>query len=314
MPLEDLGQGDRRSTTVSVCLPALNEEETIGPICEAIQAELMPKLVDELLVIDSGSLDATAEVARAAGARVHHVDDISPRVARGGKGEALWKSLAVARGEVVVWIDSDILNFGPDFVSRLVEPLLESPELVMTKGYYRRPLAIGDGTYTEEGGGRVTELALRPLLNLLAPELSGVIQPLSGEYAVRTEVARDLPFFSGYGVDIGILIDVVTCYGFNSLRQVDLGTRVHGNRSLRALGQTSFEVLAAFIAGVAGRGSISVHRPLGEMLCQFDSNHRAIVTHSEIREFPSWRSLETEMSEGELKGPVEESGPAEAVA
>ena len=297
MVLEGNASASGRALTVGVCLPALDEEATIGPICEAIRRDLMPHLVDELLVIDSGSRDGTAAVASAAGAAVHHVRDIAPHVERGGKGEALWKSLAVARADIVVWVDSDIHNFDSGFVSRLVEPLLDSPELVMTKGYYRRPLAIGDGTYMEQGGGRVTELALRPLLNLLVPELSGIIQPLSGEYAIRSEAARSLPFFSGYGVDIGLLVDVTARFGSSAIRQVDLGTRVHENRSLRSLGRTSFEVLAAFLTRLAKEGRLTLHQPLGTVLRQFDAAHRSVSVDGRITEFPAWRSLDSEIEE-----------------
>lgn len=284
-----------RDTTVSVCLPARNEEQTIGAICESIRRAHMPHLVHELIVIDSGSTDSTAHVARAAGAVVHHVDDISPRVPRGGKGEALWKSLAVARGDLVVWVDSDISNFDPGFVSRLIEPFMTTPDVVMTKGYYRRPIAIGGGGYAEQGGGRVTELALRPLLNLLTPEMSGIIQPLSGEYAIRREVARSLPFYAGYGVDIGLLVDVIAAYGMSSIIQVDLGTRIHENRSLNDLGQTSFEVLAAFVQRVADRGDLTLHRDLGTTLRQFDHNHRSSVSTPQLRELPRWDSLDAGM-------------------
>lgn len=286
------GSGAGGAVTVSVCLPALDEQETIGLICESIRRELMPAIVDELLVIDSRSADGTADAARSAGASVHHVDDISPLVSAGGKGEALWKSLAVARGDVIVWIDSDIRNFDPKFVSRLVAPFLVSPDLVMTKGYYRRPIAIGDGTLTE-GGGRVTELALRPLLNLLTPELSEIVQPLSGEYAIRRDVALSLPFYAGYGVDIGLLVDVIASYGLDSIRQVDLGTRVHENRSLRDLGRTSFEVLTAFVERVASQGGLTLHREMGRSLRQFDGNHRPVISSPQIRELPSWDSFDS---------------------
>lgn len=296
MSLDDQALGAGRDVTVSVCLPALDEEKTIGAICACIRRELMPGLVDELLVIDSGSKDGTAAAARTAGATVHHVNDISPLVRGGGKGEALWKSLAVARGDVVVWIDSDIRNFDAAFVSRLVEPFLASPELVMTKGYYRRPISIGDGIYTEQGGGRVTELALRPLLNLLTPELSEMVQPLSGEYAIRRDIARSLPFYAGYGVDIGLLVDVISAYGRKSIRQVDLGARVHENRSLRALGKTSFEVLAAFLERTADRGGLTLHRQLGTALCQFDDDHHPVVSNPQIRELPPWDSLEVDVA------------------
>src|SRR5918992_506237 len=158
MPHRRNENGSRSS--VSVCLPALNEETTIGGICKAIRSELMPGLVDELIVIDTGSADTTTAVAAAAGAAVYRVDDIGPRLRSGGKGEALWKSVAVARGDVIVWIDSDIQNFTPDFVTRLITPLLASSRLIMTKAYYRRPLQLDATSHDDEGGGRITEIAL----------------------------------------------------------------------------------------------------------------------------------------------------------
>ncbi|MGH2807618.1 MAG: glucosyl-3-phosphoglycerate synthase [Actinomycetota bacterium] len=270
--------------TVSVCLPALDEEATIGAICSSIRTSLMPRVVDELIVIDSGSSDATAVVAEESGARVHHVDDIAPRLQAGGKGEALWKSLAVARGDIVVWIDSDIRNFTPAFVTKLVGPLVRSPELVMTKAFYRRPLLLEDH---EGSGGRVTELGVRPLLNLLYPELAHIVQPLSGEYALRRDAALDLNFFSGYGVDIGLLIDAVRRFGTSALRQVDLGTRVHNHRSLHDLGRTSFEVQKALLTRMADVGRVALDREMADRLVQFDADHAPRVTYDEMVELPS---------------------------
>jgi glucosyl-3-phosphoglycerate synthase len=249
----------------------------------------MPGTVDELIVIDTGSSDSTRATAAAAGAEVYHVEDIAPQLDEGGKGEALWKSVAVARGDVVVWIDSDIHNFTPDFVTRLVKPLLASPDVAMTKAYYRRPLQRGSSTNDDDGGGRVTEIALRPLVNLLCPELTEIIQPLSGEYAIRREVALGLAFFSGYGVDIGLLVDVVHDYGPAAVRQVDLGTRVHTNRSLHALGRTSFEVMTAFLTRMADLGRLSLHEPLGETLRQFDAGDRPSIARSAVVQLPPWR-------------------------
>jgi glucosyl-3-phosphoglycerate synthase len=285
-PVTEPGNG----SSVSVCLPALNVESTIAEICMSIQGSLMPAVVDELIVIDSGSRDATPARAAAAGADVYHVDDIAPRVDGGGKGEALWKSVAVARGDIIVWIDSDIHNFTPQFVSRLVNPLLASPGLVMTKAYYRRPLQRDAISQDDDGGGRVTEIALRPLVNLLCPELAAVIQPLSGEYAIRRQVAFDLPFFSGYGVDIGLLVDVVREHGLSAVHQVDLGTRVHTNRSLHALGRTSFEVMTAFFTCMADQGRLSLEAPLGDTLRQFDVSNQPSDAHSDVVQLPPWRS------------------------
>jgi glucosyl-3-phosphoglycerate synthase len=282
-------------SSVSVCLPALNEETTIAGICKAIRAALMPGVVDELIVLDTGSSDATTTVAGAAGAVVYKVDDIAPRLQGGGKGEALWKSVAVARGDIIVWIDSDIQNFTPDFVTRLISPLLGSPRLIMTKAYYRRPLQLDATSHDDEGGGRVTEIALRPLMNLLYPKLADVVQPLSGEYAVRREVALDLPFFSGYGVDIGLLVDIVSRYGLAAIHQVDLGIRLHNNRSLHALGRTSFEVLAAFLTRMADQDRLTLHEPLSDALRQFDAGNNPFVSHPDVMELPPWRSLSTEI-------------------
>ena len=261
-------------TRISVCLPARNEAATIAAICGTIRTDLVEAgVVDELLVIDSGSTDETSELAAAAGAKVHATASILPELdldpGPGGKGEAMWKSLAVTTGDVVVWIDADIRGFEPSFVTRLVAPLLADPAAVMTKGFYKRPI---EG---EAGGGRVTELGARPLLRVLYPRLSGVIQPLSGEYALRRGVAQTLPFVTGYGVDAALLIDVVHRHGLDALVQVDLGTRVHRNRGLLDLGVTSFEVMHAIIERLRAIGAIGLHDPLPSSLIQFDDSYRS---------------------------------------
>jgi glucosyl-3-phosphoglycerate synthase len=241
-------------TRIGVCLPALNEATTIGEICGCISSLLMKDvpLVDELVVIDSGSEDGTQRVARDAGAVVHD----SP--ASGGKGEALWKSLAVLDTDVIVWLDSDTRDFGPHFVTSLVAPLLQNSAVVMAKGFYRRP-------------ARVTELVVRPLINLLHPRLQGVIQPLSGECAVRRHALLDLPFFTGYAVEIGLLVDVVDRYGLDALVQVDLGTRVHRNQDITALGRMAFHVIAAMLARLDAIGRIKLADELTDALVQFDA-------------------------------------------
>ncbi|HVL33850.1 MAG TPA: glucosyl-3-phosphoglycerate synthase [Actinomycetota bacterium] len=226
------------ATSVSVVLPALNEGATIGPICKTITTELMQErpLVDELIVIDGGSTDDTARSARAGGALVVHADDLIPEVPRvPGKGESLWRSLSIASGDIVVWIDADIRNFGPHFVSRLIAPLICDEAVSFVKAFYRRPLAQGDALLPG-GGGRVTELLARPLLNTLFPELGGLLQPLSGEYAGRRDVLMQLPFFTGYSVEVGLLIDLLDLVGLEGIAQVDLEERVHRNRPLDELG------------------------------------------------------------------------------
>lgn len=231
---------------ISVCLPARDEESTVGEIVSTIREALVldVALVDEVLVIDDHSRDRTAAAAAGAGARVLAAAEISPELAAGpGKGAALWRSLQVAKGEVVVWCDADIVGFDPSFVTSLAGPLLLDEEVAFVKGFYERPLVAG-----VDGGGRVTELVARPALALLFPELSGIVQPLSGEYAGRREALSQLRFASGYGVDIGLLIDVFERFGPAALAQVDLGERQHRNRPLHELGPQAAEVLQAVLA------------------------------------------------------------------
>ncbi|MFI6704564.1 glucosyl-3-phosphoglycerate synthase [Streptomyces sp. NPDC050509] len=232
-----------RGSTVSVVLPALDEEETVGAIVAVIRRELMERvrLVDELVVIDSGSTDRTAEVAAAAGARVVHRDAILPRLpALPGKGEVLWRSLLVTSGDIVCFVDADLREFSPDFVSGIVGPLLTDPEVQFVKAMYDRPLGGGTGGGTEGGagqGGRVTELVARPLLNLHWPRLAGFVQPLGGEYAARRSLLERLPFPVGYGVELGLLVDALHTVGLDALAQVDVGVRLHRHQDDRALGR-----------------------------------------------------------------------------
>ncbi|PVC83173.1 glucosyl-3-phosphoglycerate synthase [Streptomyces sp. CS131] len=233
--LTDARAADPRRTSVSVVLPALNEEATVGAIVAVIRRELMEKvqLVDELVVIDSGSTDATAAVARAAGARVVHRDAVLPRIpALPGKGEVLWRSLLVTSGEIVCFVDADLKDFSADFVSGTVGPLLTDPTVQFVKAMYDRPLGDSAGQ-----GGRVTELVARPLLNLHWPQLAGFVQPLGGEYAVRRSLLERLPFPVGYGVELGLLVDALHTVGLDALGQVDVGVRRHRHQDGQALGR-----------------------------------------------------------------------------
>ncbi|MDQ3954766.1 MAG: glucosyl-3-phosphoglycerate synthase [Actinomycetota bacterium] len=261
------------NTSTTVCLPALNEEATIEGICRSIRRDLVDGvgLVDELLVVDSGSHDRTAEIASAAGAAVVDASSVlsdAPCGSGGGKGAALWKSLHVTTGDVLVWLDSDVTNFSPRFVCGLLWPLLLDPDVHMTKAFYQRPLqGQKDGP---PGGGRVTEMTARPLLQLLLPDLGGIVQPLAGECAIRRSTARSLPFITGYGVDVALLIDLVQSRGLDALAQVDLGRRAHRNKTTDELGRMAFEVARAILSRAEAAGEIKLAHQLPEGLIQFD--------------------------------------------
>ncbi|MEU6295919.1 glucosyl-3-phosphoglycerate synthase [Streptomyces erythrochromogenes] len=237
-PLDQLLDLKRAAgTTVSVVLPALDEEATVGAIVEVVRRELIEglpvPLVDELVVIDSGSADRTAEVAAKAGARVVHRDEILPRIpALPGKGEVLWRSLLATSGDVVCFVDADLRDFSASFVSGIVGPLLTDPGVQFVKAMYDRPLGDAPGQ-----GGRVTELVARPLLNLHWPQLAGFVQPLGGEYAVRRSLLERLPFPVGYGVELGLLVDALHTVGLDALAQVDVGVRLHRHQDGQALGR-----------------------------------------------------------------------------
>ncbi|GFG75045.1 glucosyl-3-phosphoglycerate synthase [Mycobacterium botniense] len=240
-------EATKAERTISVVLPALNEEDTIEAVIESI-SPLVGGLVDELIVLDSGSTDDTEIRAMAAGARVVSREQALPEVApRPGKGEALWRSLAVTSGDIVVFVDSDLIDPHPMFVPWLVGPLLTGDGIHLVKSFYRRPLNVsgGDGA---TGGGRVTELVARPLLAALRPELGCVLQPLGGEYAATRELLMSLPFAPGYGVEIGLLIDTYDRLGLDAIAQVNLGVRAHRNRPLSELGAMSRQVIATLLS------------------------------------------------------------------
>jgi glucosyl-3-phosphoglycerate synthase len=233
--------------TVSVVLPALNEEETIASVIGTIMP-MLGGLVDELIVLDSGSTDDTEIRAIAAGSRVVSREQALPGVPpRPGKGEVLWRSLAATKGDIVAFVDSDLIDPDPMFVPRLLGPLLTCEGIHLVKGFYRRPLRVS-GREDANGGGRVTELVARPLLAALRPELGGVLQPLGGEYAGTRELLASLPFAPGYGVEIGLLVDTYDRLGLNSIAQVNLGVRAHRNRPLTELGEMSRQVIATLFS------------------------------------------------------------------
>ena len=246
--------------TVAVCLPARDEEATVGTIVETLRRDLQEAvpLIDELVVVDDHSEDATARVAQDAGARVVDARTTLPTFAGAGKGAALWKSLHETTSDLVVWVDADITEFSSHFAAALIGTLVEHPEVSFAKGAYDRPLVEG------EGGGRVTELVARPALAMLFPELTAIAQPLAGEYGGRRELLEQLPFVQGYGVDIALLIDAHRSVGMGGLAEVDLGVRRHRNRTIGQLGPQAAEVLRAALvrAGVpTGDEHLTLRRP-----------------------------------------------------
>jgi glucosyl-3-phosphoglycerate synthase len=244
-----------QGAVISLALPALNEEPTVGKVISTAKESLMEQvpLLDEIVLVDSDSKDRTREIAQSLGIPVYIHQKILPETgARHGKGEALWKSLYVTHGDIVVWLDTDIVNVHPRFIYGVLGPLLLDPGIQFVKGFFRRPIKIGNKMHAS-GGGRVTELTARPLLNLFYPELSGVIQPLSGEYAGRRKALEEATFFSGYGVEIGLLIDMLERHGLRSIAQVDLKECVHHNQDLEALSKMSFVIIQTVLHKLEGR-------------------------------------------------------------
>ena len=232
--------------TVSVCIPCRDEAATVGPLISTIRNELIRRvpLVDELIVLDDRSTDDTAAVAVGAGARVVDINEVHAQHGVGhGKGNALWASLVASEGDFVVWIDGDITSFEPSWIVRLLAPMLDDDTVALVKSLSHRPTRLG-------GGGRTTELVARPLMSLYYPELTGLHQPLAGEYAGRRTVLEQLPFVQGWGVEIAMLIDIARTYGPEAIAQIDLGTREHRHRSLHALSVQAAEVMATMLARV----------------------------------------------------------------
>ena len=253
----------KKSQRVSVCIPTLNEAETIGTIVSIIRDSLVRcGLVDEILVIDSGSTDATRELAAASGAAVHLASGILPdQTNYCGKGENLWKALHVSSGDIICYLDGDISNFHPGFVTGLVGPLLTDPTIDYVKAFYERPLAYGDESHST-GGGRVSEILIRPLISLFYPELGGILQPLSGEYAARRETLESLPFPVGYGVEMAHLIDLARAGKIDRIAQTDLVKRIHRNRDDDELGSMAFAILRVVLRRLERDGKLTLAAPL----------------------------------------------------
>jgi glucosyl-3-phosphoglycerate synthase len=229
--------------SLSVVLPAREVAHTVGTIVDEVRS--LGDLVDQLLVIDAGSADGSADIAAQHGAEVVQESELLTQFGPVlGKGDAMWRALSAARGDVVMYLDADTTDFGGHFVYGLLGPLLDLPELHFVKAAYSRPSRAGD-TVEMEGSGRVTELTARPLFNLFYPELTGFVQPLAGELAARRDLLCSIPYFTGYAVETGMLIDVLEVAGLDAMAQVDLGTRTNRNQGLFALSRMSYEVLRA---------------------------------------------------------------------
>lgn len=252
----DAAMNAKGSTTVSVCIPCKNEANTVGDLIRMIEPALVGTLIDELIVIDDDSIDGTAEIASEAGARVVPISDIHRLHGKArGKGNALWASLLASRGDVVVWIDGDITSFTNEWIVRLVMPLLLDPELSLVKASYVRPSHLG-------GGGRTTELVARPLLSLFFPDLAALQQPLAGEFAGRRSMLDAIPFFTGWGVEIGMIIDLAQKFGITSLGQVDLGVRLHRHHTLERLAIQAAEVAATVLMRIDQPPAFADRHPL----------------------------------------------------
>ncbi|MFO7167149.1 MAG: glucosyl-3-phosphoglycerate synthase [Chloroflexota bacterium] len=278
----------QQGVTISLALPALNEEETIGEIIASVKSALVEEvpLLDEVVLIDSGSVDRTREIAREHGIPVYIHQHILPQYgAFVGKGEALWKSLYVLKGDIVAWVDTDIKNFHPRFVYGILGPLLREPRLMYCKGFYRRPIQVGE-SIAATGGGRVTELTARPLLNLFYPELSGIVQPLSGEYAARRAAVEWAPFFTGYGVETGLLIDILEQHGLNAIAQVDLQQRIHRNQELLPLSRMAFAIIQVVMQRLEQRQRVQLLEPVNQSmkLIQYADNEGFRLEVREIRD------------------------------
>ena len=263
----------RKNLKISLCLPTLNEEKTIAKEILIMKSELMTRypLLDEIVVIDSGSTDKTRDIASAFGADVYEAAEILPHLETfKGKGENLWKALYIAQGDIIVYLDTDIKNIHHRFAYGLLGPLLLFDHIKYVKAFYDRPISIGKSKIRPTGGGRVTELVIRPLFSLFFPELTQILQPLSGEYAGVRELFEKIPFPIGYGVETSIILDIYEKWGLNVIAQVDLDKRIHRNQDTRALGKMAFVILQTFIRRKRKLGLVDFTEDLFDEMIQYN--------------------------------------------
>lgn len=309
---EDIAQlvqlKEQQGLTISLGLPTLNEASTIGNVIKTMRRRFVQEypLLDEIVVIDSDSTDRTVEIATELGVPVvKHPKVLTQYGVWAGKGEALWSSLYILQGDLIAWIDTDIINIHPRFVHGILGPLIREPRLMYVKGFYQRPLRLGKKLQAR-GGGRVTELTARPLLNLFYPELSGFVQPLAGEYAGRRVALEQVPFFVGYGVETGLLIDLWSRFGLSAMGQVDLQERVHRNQSLHALSMMAFEIVQVVMQRVGETHAIELVEQINRSmkLIRYEKEDFDLaVADIQIRErppiitIPEYRALRMQQNE-----------------
>ncbi|MGB0257736.1 MAG: glucosyl-3-phosphoglycerate synthase [Coraliomargarita sp.] len=272
---------EEQGLKISLCIPTLNEEKTIGKEIVILKSELMERypLIDEFAVIDSGSKDKTLEVAASFGADTYSAEDILPEVGnKPGKGENLWKAIYQLNGDIIVYVDADISNIHPRFVYGIVGPLIINESIKYCKAFYDRPITYSSGVRAS-GGGRVTEILIRPLFSLFFPELTSLIQPLSGEFAVRREVLEKIPFPIGYGVETAHILDVYREWGLEAFAQCDLDQRIHRNQSTNALGKMSFGILQTFLNRMRKYGMVDKLPDMATLYRQFqaEGNHYELL-------------------------------------
>jgi glucosyl-3-phosphoglycerate synthase len=266
----------QKKLSISLCLPTLDEERTIAKEIVIMKSELMTRcpLLDEIVVMDSGSTDHTRDIARSYDVMVYEADDILPHLERfKGKGENLWKALYVTRGDIIIYIDADIKNIHHRFAYGLLGPLLLSDQIRFSKAFYDRPISVGENKWRPTGGGRVTELVTRPLFSLFMPDLTQFVQPLSGEYAGYRHIFEAIPFHIGYGVETGMLIDIHEKWGLDVMAQVDLDRRVHKNQDTKALGRMSFVIIKTFLKRIQELKRVEVNQQLFDEMIQYHLVH-----------------------------------------
>ena len=262
----------RKNLKISLCLPTLNEEKTIAKEILIMKSELMTRypILDEIVVVDSGSTDNTRKIARGYGADVYNAAEILPDLEKfKGKGENLWKALFVTTGDIIVYLDADIKNIHHRFAYGLLGPLILFDNIKYVKAFYDRPISIGKSKIRPTGGGRVTELVIRPLFSLFFPELTQILQPLSGEYAGYRELFENIPFPIGYGVETSMILDIYEKWGLDVFAQVDLDRRIHRNQDTRALGRMSFAILQTFIKRKIKLGMVDYKEKLYNEMIQY---------------------------------------------